>query len=231
MKSINACFLLAALFAMFLQSAVARADDRSALELGLASSQYFQAFSAQAVEFVQGNSPSFPVFDPQRARGQAPGNGLPPCDQGGVWVPLDQNTSQMICETETEYRYCPSGTYAVWLNTYQFYCLPGRSPEPSYLSPSVLENDGLAIEGLKWFNRSQNHAALKFSQALQSLMFGNFAQAQSLRKEGCGQYNESTVALGATVFPANLQPVGFINSTLINDMMSALKATAAVVCP
>jgi len=89
------------------------------------------------------NSPSFPVFDPQRARGQAPGNGLPPCDQGGVWVPLDQNTSQMICETETEYRYCPSGTYAVWLNTYQFYCLPGRSPEPSYLSPSVLENDWL----------------------------------------------------------------------------------------
>ncbi|NBW83324.1 hypothetical protein EBR21_16370 [bacterium] len=104
-------------------------------------------------------------------------------------------------------------------------------PQPSYLSPSVLENDGLAIEGLKWFNRSQTHAALKFSQALQALMFGNFTQAQSLRKEGCGQYNESTVALGASAFPANVQPVGFINSTLINDMMTALKATAAVVCP
>lgn len=227
----NFKILIAGLAAMFCNTVPAFADERQSLEIGLASSQYFQLFSAQAVEYVQGGSPSFPVFDPQRARGQYPGNGLPPCDQGGMWVSLDQFGSQMVCETETEYRYCPTGTYAVWLNTYQFHCLPGQSPTPSYLSPAVLENDGIAIEGLKWFNRSQTHAALKFTQALQALSFGNFGLASSLRQEGCGQYNESTVALGATTFPANLQPVGFINNTLINDMMSALKATAAVVCP
>lgn len=214
-------------------SSISQADDRFSLETGIASAQYLQSFSAQAVGFLQGTSPSFPVFDPAAARGQSQRGGqqLPPCDRGGNWYPVNEEGTQFVCIDADQTRYCPRGTTVVALDYPYFYCQLSYPNYDYFKSDDVLEMDGLAVEGLKWFNRSQAHAALKFQQALQSLLAGDFGQMQFLKNEGCGQYNESSVALGATRLPANLQPVGFVNSALLDDMNAALQATAAVVCP
>lgn len=230
----NKFFALLTLYftAGFAASASAQSVDPYTLRVGVASAQYFQTFTNQAIDFIQGSNPDFPVFDPSAARGQYPSQGgqLPPCDRGGNWYAVDESQTKFVCIDSNQTYYCPYGTYAIETDV-GFYCSLSPAYDNRFLSTDVLEMDNLAVEGLKWFNRSQAHAAFKFSRALEALNMGNFSEADVLKNEGCGQYNESSIALGATTLPANMQPVGFINSALINDMSAALKATAAVVCP
>jgi len=209
----------------------ALASEQQLLETALNSSRYFESFSGEAISFLSGQgAPQFPVFDKRRAQGQpAQGGQLPPCDNGGQWYPIDESSTKFVCIDDLQNYYCPYGTEPTYIDNYSFYCRVGGSYENR--SPwGELENDNLAIEGLKWFNRSQSHAALKFSQALDALFAGNGLLSMQFKKEGCYQYNESSVALSATGVPANFQPVGFINNALLNDMKTALNATAKVVC-
>lgn len=207
-------------------------SEQQNLQMAINSSRYFESFSTQAIQFISGGGAgSFPVFDKRRAQGQAPntGNQRPPCDKGGQWYPIDEDGLRFVCIDDYQNYYCPYGTQPVYIDNYSFYC----EIEPYYENRSPLgepENDTLAVEGLKWFNRSQAHAALKFSLALDAFLAGNGFQSAQLKNEGCNQYNESAVALSATGVPANFQPVGFINSALLADMKAALNATAAVVC-
>jgi hypothetical protein len=209
----------------------ALASEQQLLETALNSSRYFESFSGEAIRFISGQgAPQFPVFDKRRAQGQPARNGqLPPCDKGGQWYPIDESSTKFVCIDDLQNYYCPYGTEPEYIDNYSFYCevnsiYENRTP---WGAP---ENDNLAIEGLKWFNRSQAHAALKFSQALDALLTGNSLLSSQFKNEGCNQYNESSVALSATGVPANFQPVGFINNALLNDMKTALSATSKVVC-
>lgn len=213
-------------------TSTAMASERQLLETALNSSRYFETFSSQAISFISGTgTPSFPVFDKRRAQGQSPSQGgqLPACDKGGQWYPIDEQATRFVCIDDYQNYYCPYGTEQIYLDNYSFYCsvVGGYENTSPWGEP---ENDNLALEGLKWFNRSQAHAALKFSQALDAFLVGNAAQSFQFKKEGCNQYNESSIALSATGVPASFQPVGFINSALLSDMKNALNATAAVVC-
>ncbi|MEY3901135.1 MAG: hypothetical protein RL189_441 [Pseudomonadota bacterium] len=227
--------ILAAVCACVALSApkVSFADERSTLEMAIASSQYFDFFTSSALNYLQGASPSFPQFDPQAARGSQSGMpvGFPPCDQGGSWTLVDDSGQYYVCIAGDNYRYCPSGTSVQYLYDQIMYCTPYYTPDDSFRGMGERENDTLAIEGLKWFQRSQKHAGLKFREALLALNNNDPVRAQSFKAEGCNQYNESNVALGATTFPANLPPLGFVNGALLDDMTAALSATKAVVCP
>lgn len=209
----------------------ARADDYQTLQMAVASSSYFEFFASAALNYLQGGSSVFPTFDPQAARGLPPGNnsGLPPCDRGGYWISIDQTGNYYVCLGEDDYRYCPYGTTAVPFYQDTFYC---QLTVPDYYpSRDNLENDSVAVEGIKWFMRSQAHAKRKFEAALAANRISDFASQQALKNEGCAQYTESSFALTGTIFPANLPPVGVIHNTLLNDMLTALNATKAIVCP
>jgi len=217
---------------LFGLSNTSKADDFRILQIAINSSSYFQSFTTEAINFLQTGRGNFPDFDGSRARGEVGGNnnGYPACDLGGNWYPVDETGLHFVCIDDAQYQYCPSGTAQVYLSQGLFYCHVTGYPDFSR-NDGVLEADFLATEGLKWFQRSQAHAGFKFAQALQALQTGNLILMLSLKNEGCGQYNESEVALKTTLLPSTMQPIGFINSALVNSMLSALTATKAVVCP